>query len=189
MGIRFRALGIAFGVLLALLLLQSPAKADSYSFSFQSIQGSGPGFGATPPGSTVSGSGTFAASPQCTQGGTNGAYTITSLQGQLTVNGQSSAMGFTFDPCLNFVEPNGTLANAILHNIISFTAGGQQWELIAPTVADPFPLYLENIDTSAAWPITMTTSLVSTPEPSMLQFLSIGLLGLMGFTMLKNRLN
>jgi len=189
MRIRFRATGIAFGILLTLLLLQPPAKADSYTFSFQSIQGSGPGFGLTPPGSTANGSGAFDASPQCTQNGTYGSYTVTSLQGQVAVNGQSSAMGFTFgDPCTNFVSPAGVLEGIIGHGIISFTAYAQHWELYAVNVTNPFPFYLWDIDANTAWPITMTSSPVSTPEPSTLLFLSIGLLGLMGLTLLKNRL-
>jgi PEP-CTERM motif-containing protein len=190
MGIRFRATVIAIGVLLALVLLQSPAKADSFSFSFQSIQGSGPGFGITPPGSTANGSGTFDASPQCTQNGTYGSYTVTSLQGRLTANGQSSAMGFTFgDPCMNFVSPAGLLEGITGHGIISFIADSQRWELIAVSVTNPFPFYLFDIDANTAWPITWTASPVSTPEPSTLLFLAIGLLGVMGLTLLKNRLS
>jgi hypothetical protein len=177
MGIRF--IPVAISVLLVLMLGQA-AKADSFQFSFQSIQGSG---------SPVSGSGTFEASLQCTQGGTYGASTITSLQGQLMMNGQSFDMGFTFNACLNFVDPNGQLANSIGHNTIYFTADTQQWDFVRPTVIAPFPFYLGDITTGDSWAITFNESAISTPEPSPLLFLSMGLLGLMGLTLLKNRLS
>ena len=178
MGIRFRAAGLAIGVLLALLLLQSPAKADSFSFSFQSTQGS-----------PVSGSGTFDASPQCTQSGTFGASTITSLSGQLMLGSQPFNMGFAFNPCLNFVSPTGQLQSSLFHNEILFTADAQHWELFSSTVLDPFPLKLIDTDNNAWWPITLTTSAVPTPETSTLVSLIIGLLGLMGLTLLRNRLS
>ena len=87
MSVESKVSAIAAGGVLVLMLGQA-AKADSYQFSFQSIQGSQP--------FSVSGSGTFDASPQCTQGGTYGSYTVTSLEGQITENGQTQNMGFIF---------------------------------------------------------------------------------------------
>jgi len=84
MSVKSKVAAIAAGVLVLMLLGQA-AKADSYQFSFQSIpESQHDSRNPQSQGLSISGSGTFDASPQCTQQGTYGSYTVTSLEGQLT---------------------------------------------------------------------------------------------------------
>jgi hypothetical protein len=64
--IQFRAIGIAIGLLLMLLSMQSPARADKFNFSF-SVDQANCSFGLNACGTVVDGSGTFTANlfPGC----------------------------------------------------------------------------------------------------------------------------
>jgi hypothetical protein len=67
-----------------------------------------------------------------------------------------------------------------------FSANGQQWGLIRYDVPPGWSDFVVNYTTNSQEPIDLA---ITAPEPSTLLFLSIGLVGLMGLTLLKNRLS
>jgi hypothetical protein len=68
---------------------------------------------------------------------------------------------------------------------INFIANGQEWGLKREDQG-PWRDFLVNYNTNSEKPINLT---ITAPEPSTLLFLGIGLMGLMGLTLLKNRLS
>ncbi|PYT46277.1 MAG: hypothetical protein DMG45_00100 [Acidobacteria bacterium] len=186
MSVKSKVAAIAAGVLVLMLLGQA-AKADSYQFSFQSIpESQHDSRNPQSQGLSISGSGTFDASPQCTQQGTYGSYTVTSLEGQLTENGQTQNMGFIFsDPCQNFVG-GAAVSGTPIRDRVFFTVDDQLWYFYHSSVVSPYPFYVVDSTTGAGWAASFTDSPIPTPEPSTLLLLSMGLLGLMGLTRLKN---
>jgi hypothetical protein len=185
MRIEFRV--AVMGIFVMLLLMPSNAHADLFQFSFQTYQVN------STPVTNISGSGTFDASPQCTQTGTNGFYTINSLAGTLSVgnapNANQYAMGITFAPCTNLVDPTGQLSSSILHNQITFNANGDQWLLEHVSVTNPFPFFVQDLDNPSLWgPVNLTITSVPIPEGASLPFLGMGLLCVGGLALFKNRL-
>jgi len=192
MGIRFGATIVGMGVLLALEV--GPAKADSFMATGQT---------------------NFAACASVGQACSNISYNLNIATGPLTPDNSHPGLDnmFLFITAISG-EINGVSVSAgpggdLLASRINYagppiidgsillsgdggifagfnggpdSAGGSLFGFdnifIGTNVCDP---QAPNSFTWASWKI------VSTPEPSTLQFLSIGLLGLMGLTLLKNR--
>jgi PEP-CTERM motif len=178
MGIRFRAAGIATVVLLAFLLLPS-ARADSFNFTFTGNQ--------TWCASYLSscadfGSGTFTTNPLTFSPLYNpAAYPVTSIAGSLDgIFPPTMVSGYY----VGAIPGPGT---AISYNSgpINFIANGQEWALTRVDQG-PWQDFLYSYGAGSWEPINLT---ITAPEPSTLLFLSIGLLGVMGLTLLKNRLS
>jgi hypothetical protein len=80
----------------------------------------------------------------------------------------------------------GTGFSACCTGPITFLANGQQWAFIHNDLYPSWSNFLVNYNLGTTEPIELT---FTAPEPSTLLSLSIGLLGLMGLTLLKNRVS
>jgi hypothetical protein len=168
--------GIAIGVLLALLLLPS-ARADSFNFSFTANQSqcSNWGLSACPD----SGSGTFTTNPITFSPLYYHVYPVTAVNGMLDGIFPTSIVVHDYFGAI----PGPGSAIWYMSGPISFTANGQQWAFTRQDQG-PWRDFLYNYGTGAWEPINLT---ITAPEPSTLLFLGIGLVGVMGLTLLKNR--
>ena len=105
MRIRFKVTGIAIGVLLTLLSFQSPAEADSVSWSWSIST-----LAVNSPSIPVAGSGTLTTGPLTSlpfASGGSDAYYVLSMSGQL--NGQSVSLDSNYSTYYNnfFYNPGG----------------------------------------------------------------------------------
>jgi PEP-CTERM motif-containing protein len=183
MGIRFRSVGIAIGALLALIVVR-PAKADSFNFSFTPNQtmcsqyinaGSCDHFG----------SGTFTTDPLTYNFiyNTPAAYPVNSIDGAL--DGFTMSILFLSGVYPGSIPGPGTRVS-FSPGPIFFIANGQQWGFARADLPTPWQDFLVNYTANTMEPINLT---IQTPEPSTLLLMSVGLIGLMGLTLLKNRLS
>jgi PEP-CTERM motif-containing protein len=96
----------------------------------------------------------------------------------------SAAESFTrLDPLIGNPQPQAHL-DVTIHGLPAFFRGDEDFSQYPhPVLTSGYPGQTPGSETWVSW------NAVSTPEPSTLLFLSIGLLGLMGLTLLKNRLS
>jgi PEP-CTERM motif len=175
MGFRCRSIGIAISVLLALIVVR-PANADSFTFSFTGNQSWCASYVSA---CTDSGSGTFTTDPLTFSPIYNpSAYPVTSIDG--TVDGFSMSILINYNP--GAIPGPGTM---ISYNPgpIKFTSDGQEWGLVRFDVG-PWNDFLANYSTGKLEPINLT---IQAPEPSALLLMGVGLISLLGLTLLKNR--
>jgi len=185
MGIRFRAAGVAIGLLLAVTV--QPAKADSWhvtgqtDFAYCAIVVSTPGWC-----SNISYSLDLTTLPPVldTQQPTQPVYLfISNISGQ--INGTSvfctTPMRFGCgDLIASQINYSGPPKPDEYINL--FASGSTQVSLFGYPSPDPVRINIGDGVAFATW------NIVSTPEPSTLMLLGMALLGLMGLTLLKNRL-
>jgi hypothetical protein len=177
MGIRFRAAGIATVVLLAFIVVR-PAKADEYNFTFTPNPAEC-AKGWTSP-CTDFGSGTFTVGPSQNDPVYYGSMPITAMTGTL-----DGTAGMFLLPGIQAMGTNShELAPSPLNAPVNFLADGQQWSFAHFDTYSSWYLFLVNDATGTVEPINMT---ITASEPPMLLLLSVGLLGLMGLTLLKDR--
>ena len=105
------------------------------------------------------------------------------------MTGVFDGSGLSWLPQGNQALSGGSLVNSgyCCTSPVVFMANGQEWSLQRLDVG-PAP-YTWLINYSAGGTLEPIDLVITTPEPSTLLFLSIGLLGLMGLTLLKNRLS
>jgi hypothetical protein len=186
MRIRFSTAGFVIGVLLALLLFQSSAKADSLSWSW-ALSGNG-----------FNGSGTLTSDSTPTYYIFGYGLLVNSMDGQL--NGSSLTLNTTYSSLLFPGGPNaaycGTGGCMSLSEVApAYNAGlhfstndGVTWNVfLNEWGSTPLPFILVNYSNSAGANVNVT--MVPTPEPSTLLLISVGLIGLVGLTLLNNRLS
>jgi hypothetical protein len=169
-------------MLLLILALPLIARADTFNFTFSANQAQCARLGVTGP-CTDSGSGTFTTGPLTLDiNHPLGAYPITSMTG--TIDG----FAMSFLPSSGAIESNGgfgKLQQICCAGPVLFSANNQQWAFVrfdvGPQGQDAFLF-----NGSFGEPINLT---ITAPEPSTLLFLGIGLLGLIGLTLFKNRLS
>jgi hypothetical protein len=193
MGIKPRATGIAIGVLLVAALVQ-PAKADTYQATghTDSVACAQPG----PPltCSDISYSLDFTTSGLVgpDKAVKNFYLLISGITGEINGVPVSCVPGTAPPyPCGDLLAsrsnypgppiPDGTIILVGSGGIFAFLSAGPDSTVPFPT---PYPIVKIGIGNARAY---ATWNIVSTPEPSTLLFLGIGLLGLMGLTLLKTR--
>ena len=195
MGIRSRATGIAIGVLLVVMLGQS-AKADTYHATGQTDAAAC---------STVVWCSDISYSLDFTTSGLVGPnkavmnfyLLISGVTGEINGVPVISCIPETAGPypCGDLLASRINYAGPPIPDgaILLTASGGIQARLnggpdstVAFDLSGSHPLVRVDIGSSAAY---ATWNSVSTPEPSTLLSLSIGLLGLVGLTLLKNRLS
>jgi hypothetical protein len=178
MGITYRAVGIAIGVLLALMVVR-PAKADSFSFSFTPNPTECAKGWSTP--CTDFGSGTITAGPPQSDIFYYGAMPITAMTG--TVDGAAISFVMQGYPALG----NGLQIAPGPYNFpLVFLANGQQWGFVHYDLYPSWYSFLVNYNTNAVEPINLT---IQAPEPSTLLLMGVGLIGLMGLALHKSRVS
>jgi hypothetical protein len=171
MGTRFRAAGIAIGVLLALLYVQR-AKADEYNFTF-TPNPTECARGWTSP-CTDFGSGAFTVGPPQNDIFYYGSMPITAMTG--TLDG-SSAMSFVFQGYPALGSSSLQIAPSPYNFPVIFLANGQQWAFVHYDLYPSWYSFLVNYNTNSVEPINLT---ITAPEPSTLLLLSVGLLIVIG---------
>ena len=183
MGIKLRTAALAIGVLIALLCIQPTARADQFQFSFQPDP-----VGCVwtiSCGNPESGGGVFTTDPLMTYIAPVGmVYIITSINGQF--NGfNMSLIAHPSNPFFNDLTAGGQLDS--LTQGIEFTANGKSWAFYRQDIPHPAgtddlvcQLISPGVETCAA--IDMTITPISTPEPSSLLLLGVGMLTLVGLS-------
>jgi hypothetical protein len=158
------------GVLLALAVVQ-PAKADSFNFSFSANTAVCPQM--VNPGSCADfGSGTFTTDPQTYSPAYYHTYPVTGMTGML--DGSTPMSLFIQDGHYPGSIPGPGTSIWYLSGPITFFAGGQEWSLLREDQG-PWRDFLYDYNTNSVEPINL---LITTPEPSTLLLLGIGLLSL-----------
>jgi hypothetical protein len=205
MGVKPRTAGIAIGVLLVAMLGQL-AKADSFNVTGQTDVAFCANNGLQCDQASYTLNLTTSPLTYFVQDGVRlPEYFVNSLTGTFTtvdgtfnvgfilpVNAAFSALvdGGPISPADSFTRLDPLIGNPQPQANLNITIGG--WSAIFrgdedfnqspnPVRIDGYPSQTTGGETWVSW------NAVSTPEPSTLLFLSLGLLGLMGLTLLKNR--
>ena len=159
-------------LLTVFLFLSVPARADSFNFSFTSNQTWCASFSSP---CTDFGSGTITANSVTPSPVYRSGYSVTSIAGTLD--------GFSMSFVSQDVAPsfNGTGLSECCTGPITFMADGQQWSLVRHDTGPWFD-FLYNYNSNTMEPVNLT---ITTPEPSSLLLMSIGLIGLVAISIRK----
>jgi hypothetical protein len=189
MGIRFGATVIGMGVLLALGV--GPAKADTYHATGQTDFAACASINMGC--SSISYNLDFTTDPAVLDSKPSGNVFlfVSSVFGDVNGVAVSCTRPSTWPACGDLLAahgnyfsgppiPDGSIVMLMNGNQVGLSGGPDSF-VGGAFGFDRVGLSLDSSKAVATW------NIVSTPEPSTLQFLSIGLLGLMGLTLLKNR--